>query len=124
MVFRRVISLSLLAVFLLHTLSKVFVHAEYLLHRDFIAKNLCENRDDARLHCNGQCHLRKQLEKQDEKEQTPVSPGDEKREIQLFSQQVECPNIFSGVIVHMVSQYYVTSLSEEHLHAVFHPPTV
>lgn len=43
--------------------------AYYRVNQDYIAKNLCENRDKPMLDCNGQCYLAKQLKAAEEKEQ-------------------------------------------------------
>ncbi|HWB62124.1 MAG TPA: hypothetical protein VG603_01345, partial [Chitinophagales bacterium] len=43
--------------------SNLLVWANYEINRQYIAQNLCENRDKPCMHCNGKCYLRKQLEK-------------------------------------------------------------
>lgn len=45
---------------------------EYLANYDYIATELCENRDKPEMHCNGKCHLMKQLAKASEHEK-PIS---------------------------------------------------
>lgn len=42
---------------------------EYALHYNYIAKNLCENKDIPELQCNGKCHLLKEVQHQEKKEQ-------------------------------------------------------
>jgi hypothetical protein len=42
------------------------VVALFALRRDYIAKNLCENKTRPALKCGGKCYLRKQLNKVDE----------------------------------------------------------
>lgn len=52
------------------TVCHVFLpFVEYALHRDYIAQNLCENRDTPELQCNGKCHLQKEVQQQEKKEQ-------------------------------------------------------
>lgn len=46
--------------------------AEYIINYDYIAKVLCENKAKPELHCNGKCHLMKELAKAAEEEK-PVS---------------------------------------------------
>jgi hypothetical protein len=40
----------------------------YELRKEYVVKNLCVNKDKPKLHCNGKCHLRKQLKKTSEQQ--------------------------------------------------------
>lgn len=52
------------------TMCRTFVpFVEYALHYNYIATNLCENRDAPELQCNGKCHLLKEVQHQEKKEQ-------------------------------------------------------
>jgi len=49
--------------------------ANYYLQQDYIAQNLCANRDKPQLACDGKCHLRTMLRELDKaQDPTPVSP--------------------------------------------------
>ncbi len=39
------------------------VHLAFQLRKDYIASNLCENKDVVNSTCNGKCYLKKQLKK-------------------------------------------------------------
>jgi len=41
---------------------------EYILNYDYIVKELCVNKAKPQMHCNGKCHLMKELAKAAEKE--------------------------------------------------------
>lgn len=41
------------------------VRALYEINKDYIAKNLCEQRNTPNNHCMGKCHMRKQMQKTD-----------------------------------------------------------
>jgi hypothetical protein len=43
-----------------------------LIHQDYIAQNLCENRDKPELACNGQCVFMKKLQLTEESSSTPA----------------------------------------------------
>ncbi|MFI5185787.1 MAG: hypothetical protein ACHQF0_03635 [Chitinophagales bacterium] len=43
------------------TFSKWIMMAEFSIYRNYIAKNLCENRYRPMLHCNGKCILMKKM---------------------------------------------------------------
>ena len=40
-----------------------FVYLDFELRKEYIIKNLCENRFKPQLHCDGKCYLSKQLHK-------------------------------------------------------------
>ena len=60
---KQILAILLFAGILFQSFNKELVIANYYLNKDYIAKNLCENRDKPQLHCNGKCHLCKQLNK-------------------------------------------------------------
>ncbi|MBI4931444.1 MAG: hypothetical protein HY841_11815 [Bacteroidetes bacterium] len=121
-VFKQIVSLILVSVFLLQTFSKVIIYTDYYINKDNIAKVLCINKDKPQMHCEGKCHLKKQLEEQDKEEQSPVNPVKEKNEIQLFSQNNSDIHLFSPSVTNELISYYSFPLSDKHLLSVFHPP--
>lgn len=48
---------------------QVGVSIYYHANKAYIAKQLCENRQNPQSHCNGHCYLSKQLKKAEEREQ-------------------------------------------------------
>ena len=99
--------------------------AYYRVNQDYIAKNLCENRDKPMLNCNGQCYLAKQLKAAEEKEQKSNSERLEKMpEVVLAFQAIQ--PIFkvtflqiSVVEVHFATPSFVVSNDTK---GFFHPP--
>jgi hypothetical protein len=47
--------------------------ADYNLNKTSISKKYCENKAKPKMHCDGKCHLKKQLKKEEKKEQAPNS---------------------------------------------------
>lgn len=45
---------------------------EYVVNYEYVSKVLCENKDKPKMHCNGKCHLMKELAKNAE-EDKPIS---------------------------------------------------
>lgn len=43
--------------------SKQIIFIDYLLNKQYIATVLCENKSVPQKHCNGKCHLKKELER-------------------------------------------------------------
>ena len=58
---------------------------EYVVNYDYIVKVLCENKDKPEMHCNGKCHLTKELAKEAGAEnKNPLSNKTSKTEIPQF----------------------------------------
>jgi hypothetical protein len=53
----------LLLVLVAYLVLPVIPIVDYLINKDYIAKNLCVNRDKPKSCCKGKCHLVKQLKK-------------------------------------------------------------
>lgn len=65
-------AIFLFTVIVIQTFSSYMMEADFYFNQDFIAKNLCVNRDKPMMHCNGKCYLSKKL-KEEGKTQSPVS---------------------------------------------------
>jgi hypothetical protein len=61
----RVYSIFFLSVLTLYMIRPIIPFIEYALNKDYIAKNLCINRDKPKSCCAGKCHLKKELAKSD-----------------------------------------------------------
>ena len=69
----RAIAILLLCCSVSVNLSGLFVFAGFEINRDYIAKELCVNKDRAELQCKGKCYLMKKLKQAQEKEQQQES---------------------------------------------------
>lgn len=116
-----VIILTLTGV-LFQNFSKIIIYANFELNRDYIAKNLCVKKDEPNNCCKGSCHLKKELDKEEKKEQSPANPIKEKEVIQFFSKFNSGIRLFNPSITNELTSIYFFSLSEKHLHSIFHPP--
>lgn len=119
---RSFFAIVLASLFILQSASKLIVIANYEWNKEYIAKNLCENKAKPKSTCNGKCHLKKQLQKEDKKEkEAPVSQK-EKLDLQFF------PTNFFDFLPptvlkkEVVSFSYIYSKSSKHISGVFHPP--
>lgn len=109
---------------LLQNFSKIIIYANFELNREFIAKTFCEKKEIRSNKCNGSCHLKKQLAKEEKKEQSPTNPTKEKVEIQFFSESNSATLFVPSFFTTLFKPSYSFSLSEKHLHTVFQPPRV
>ncbi len=60
---KRYIALSLLVLISFKSLVVPFIYLDFELRKEYIIQNLCENRFNTPLHCDGKCYLAKQLKK-------------------------------------------------------------
>lgn len=122
--FKQIVCIALASVFLLQTFSTTIVLADYQLNKDYIAKVLCINKSKPKMHCNGKCHLKKELSKAEKKEKSPVNPTNEKSKFQLFSEKLISVDLFSTIafVINTSLSDYCFPLSDKHLDSIFHPP--
>ena len=59
----------------------IFPVVEYVVNYEYISKVLCENKAKPKMHCNGKCHLMKELAKASDAENPKSS--DKKGSVQL-----------------------------------------
>jgi hypothetical protein len=99
--------------------------AYYRVNQDYIAKNLCENRDKPKMNCNGQCYLVKQLIAAEEKEQKSNSERLEKMPEVVLSFQAIQPvytarfTAFNAIENHFPIKEFFPILAAK---GFFHPP--
>jgi hypothetical protein len=120
---KSIIAIALASLFFLQSAEKLIIVANYELNKEYISKNLCENKAKPMMHCNGKCHLRKQLQKEDKKENAPSNNVKEKFEVQFFYEN-KATNLSSyntNVPTKLNSNYLFSDYSK-HLLSIFHPP--
>lgn len=76
---RFLIVYSVLFSFLFQLGNRVYVLVDFQINKEYIAENLCENKDEPESCCEGSCHLTKELNEVEEKEsQSPAAPETKK----------------------------------------------
>ncbi len=74
------------------------------------------------MHCNGKCHLKKELQKEDKKDNSPSNNLKEKYEVQFFEKFKKIINILPFSEREKATTTYLFPFSSEDLSAIFHPP--
>ena len=111
---------------LLTSLRDLVTYANFYHNQDYIAQNLCVNRFDAVLMCNGKCYLKDSLSENHESEDSklPVLP-EEERAIYIIPIITSLLNPFTSHQLKKDSIAYKSSVYVfEYLDEVFHPPIV
>jgi hypothetical protein len=116
------VTILLLFVVTVQTFSKNFLVLGYEINKDFIAKNLCENRSKPCCCCKGKCFLGKKLAA-DDKQQSP-SRGAQREQSPLQwlpVQQMETAHLFNDLIT--PNLFFNSAWHPQAcIRAFFHPP--
>ena len=119
---KNLVFILIIAIFL----KPIFPVIEYAVNYEYISKVLCENKAKPMMHCNGKCHLMKELAKAAENEK-PAS-SDKKGyspvvEV-LFFQEIGsfAMTSFSFLGKEQSNSEYSNLYSKSHLESVFRPP--
>lgn len=118
---KTTLTISLAFLFLLQSFTRTFIIVNYEVNKEYISKVLCENKEKKAMHCEGKCHLKKELDKEEKKESTPTGSSKEKVEITLFNESI--PVLF----IHTANKViypadYIAILPQNCSIAIFHPP--
>ena len=110
---------------LVHAASTSLIVLNYQVNTDFIIENFCENTDKPEMHCDGKCHLSKQIQADTEqKSEAPVAES----EIMTFVLSIEETAVFEfGFVESRLAQansLYLEGNYSNHLQSIFHPPQV
>lgn len=118
---KKLLTILLIIGVLLQSGSQVVIVAQYYANKDYIAKNLCENRNRPAMHCEGKCCLKKRLAKESKESQSPRNQREE--QVTLF---FETPSInIHYPAPASVGQQYDTHNDAAHSGfspSIFHPP--
>ena len=104
------------------SLNRTWILLDFKINRDFIAEVFCINKDVPEEMCNGGSYLTDQLEKNEEREQSPAT-STRNLEITFFIENMAGarPFQFASFTTHF---FYCTRVffSSNYLGEVFHPP--
>lgn len=118
--------LTVIIITFLLLLKPFFPVIEYGINYDYISQVLCENKAKPEMHCNGKCHLMKELAKEAESEK-PIS-SDKKHMVSeneiLFCQEVQSfkPIRSYNLIIPLLNCRYSDLYQYLNTPNVFRPP--
>jgi hypothetical protein len=114
----------LMLLVLLQSFTKALIILDYTINKNYIARNLCENRNKPMLHCNGRCQLAKNLDREDK----PGNTNDNSQGKLKFSETVftYCPALLHIDPLPMAKNNYPAThfhwLVNNPLPSIFRPP--
>lgn len=119
---RSLLSYLLITAVIMQSFSKWLIFTEFKVNQNYISKNLCINKSSPSKHCNGHCHLVKQLQKDAEQNNDQSSASKSKVENILFKNDfIEFIKIYRNEL----SYSYMNAkmlYPAEIISSVFHPP--
>jgi hypothetical protein len=118
---RSIIAILLAAAFMLQSASKLIILAHYSINKEYISKNLCENKQKPKMHCNGKCHLKKQLQKEDKKENSTPAASKDKADFQLFAVK-RSVIVFKQSLQDQPETPFLLNIYSAPLSRIFRPP--
>jgi len=115
------ISILLVSSFLFQNISKLIIVVNFQINREFIAKNLCVNRDKPKSCCAGKCELKKQLDEDDKKQNVPANTIKDKSEKQNYYSPAKYKLADTNIDFIPGFQFLAGKISDVSL-SIFHPP--
>lgn len=123
----RAIAILLMISLGFQSLVKLGIVTWYQVNKDYVAKNLCENRDKPQLKCCGKCYLRKQLNKANGSNETnrTLPNKTEKTETVDFivAQKIMLARVFYPD-AHTYNPSVTTFCETQFVTSIFHPPSI
>jgi hypothetical protein len=84
----------LMLLVLAQTFSKWLIVVEYRINRDYISKNLCENKTRPKLHCNGKCQMMKKMAEEEKQNSAGSTVKLKVQDIVLFHEWISLPESY------------------------------
>ncbi len=120
----KVLAIFQLVILVFYLLRPVLPYIEYAVNKDFIAKNLCVNRDKPKSCCQGKCYLQKQVknssETNDDKEKNSSKKIQNEDVKEFLSSHFAIPAIFVQDLIAPIN--LETTLSSMFVSSIFIPP--
>lgn len=120
--FKSAIATFLLCSLIFSNFSRLFIYSAFEFNLNYIAENLCENRNKPEKHCNGKCYLSKKIKQAEEKEKKHEQESKKKGLQEPFiPQSLDMTAIFSLKLDAVKPVEMVFSLSKRS-DEILHPP--
>lgn len=124
---RKSFALFFLCLYTLVLFKPLFPFIDYALNKEYIAKNLCENRNKPKMNCNGKCHLMKQVQKASSEDNSPANNSSQKNSSQEENITHVAGNFsfdFKQIVsvTNKISVLFQNYFPAPYTNGIFHPP--
>lgn len=105
---------------LLQNFSRSLIVMQFKVNQSYIASALCENKDKPQMHCNGRCHLKKELDRDAQQDQNNNN-NKEKYEV-MFVEAIQ--SFDAAPLPDQITfiSFYKAPHPDTLVSSVFHPP--
>ena len=110
---KQLVAIALIFGILTQSIGKLVLISNYLLNKELITLNFCENKSKPKLKCNGKCHLKKQLKEQENLDEAQFCSEYDNTVLPRFI-----------YISNLANWTYLNGETNNTSRSVFHPPTV
>ncbi|RKR84150.1 hypothetical protein BDD43_4377 [Mucilaginibacter gracilis] len=123
--YKRIIGWLLMLAVFTGSFSTLFIYAGFKLNKDYIAANLCVNRFNPGLHCNGKCYFMRKIRQAEEHQKKQAGRSNSLRITVSFFQEAYRVKFLEPSLLekHKICltkfNYLYTS---QYLDAIFRPP--
>ena len=119
----RVNAIILAAVFTFIIVKPAIPYLDYMIRKDSIIEKFCVNKAKPEMHCNGKCHLEKQIKKEtdDSQDHSPFQPQDKEEETIKYLPSVRTEQKLL-LFRKLTKITYQKSYSFQYMSTIFHPP--
>ncbi|HTJ13032.1 MAG TPA: hypothetical protein VL547_13435 [Dinghuibacter sp.] len=112
----------LLLAFAASTFSRAVIVVDFYANQDYIARNLCENRDKPMMHCCGRCLLRKRLANQDKQDKNNPERETNNKEVLFFQETSRAHFTPVFAVTKAVFHPFDDGAPIDQATGIFHPP--
>ena len=120
---QRLAVILLVSIIMLQCSIKAAIVAYYHINREYIAANLCENKDNTTMNCKGKCYLNKKLKAQEKHENKLSSILKELKDtngfLSSYTVSFALPSKFA---LSLQSSHYLLKYYPSPLKGIFQPP--
>lgn len=123
---KYLVAIALLVSISYQFIAKMGVMAWYEINKDYIAAELCENKDKPELQCAGKCYLKKQIDKVEESGDTDDKNTPTKnKKTELPEYVLTAPSLCTFFIAEESADFhdkYTSPRGTLYITSIFHPP--
>ena len=116
---KGIITFFIAVLMLMQSLSQLFIYLNFQMNREYIAKNLCENRKKPKSCCKGKCYLKKQLAKQAKQEKAQILL---KEKFEIIAQGKSLFHFKMYALLQLQNFRFVLKKYSPPPFSIFHPP--
>lgn len=128
--FKSVLAIIFLIILGIKSLMIPMIYLDFELRRDYISRNLCENRNRPQLNCDGKCYLAKKIAAAQEQEERQAECDYMGKLIEVVAgypifESVMAPTASIDLLAALLPTPYKNALAAQAVSkGIFHPPII